>query len=679
MVSIVATGALALLGYSISQIEKKNKTMQTISKDTNSIVTKNDTPSGDNVYHNRYSDQVFNEELQRATDAYQRAYEGGYLYKDYPESRWQKRYYERADKVTQLETDIINPEPATTTKYTANSLSAFQNSNNIQSFDLQRLANTNSEMPVNLKRNRIPDPEFVPINNENNEPNPPFITQTNIPNQQINTHNNMEPFFGSSIKQNTAPTANRTTLEQFTGTQPVYAHKKETKRFFPLIKNAFAVEQQNIENRDLTRYIPSSTYQNILPFEQIKVGPGLNQPPERLTTNIGFQETWRPENNGVFKDVNELRVNPKLVYEGRVVGGAPIISWGGEQTAPVISRRPYKDLSFTTIPENTALRQNLPYRDNLPVSPEVDKEIILDKDTIVLKPVTRLDCSTFDATVGIADHKSKQKHQVYYLDTARKTVRQETENNVHDKINANDADRRGQTYFFDTAKETIREETEDNEHSRINANDADRRGQTYYFDTAKETIREQTEDNEHRRINANDQDRKGQTYFFDTAKETIREQTEDHEHNKINPSGTTGKFSLHDIFAFLNASINGLKEWGIAKNRPPTTVGAKYIPDKKVIGDYEIFRRQQFDTYEHSKGYDTTAPVNVNKLMIGNETRGKPIYPKDCIINNQRIDPVFTEQFRNNPYTQSLQSWHIPYNPKYPVIQGEIKPLQQIA
>jgi hypothetical protein len=138
------------------------------------------------------------------------------------------------------------------------------------------------------------------------------------------THNNMQPFFGSSVKQNTLEGANDTILENFTGASPVYQEKMELKGMFDMerdIGNVFGTS--NFASEDIrNRYVPSQMRQNELPTNQIRVGPGLNQ---------GYG--WKPSgglnqpNTRDFvmpKDTNQLRTldNPKLSYKGRIVMGA---------------------------------------------------------------------------------------------------------------------------------------------------------------------------------------------------------------------------------------------------------------------------------------------------------------------------------------------------------------------
>ena len=689
---ILLAGLLGGIGFLISNNEKPVK--QTKYKKFDTKISKNEIPSSKNIYHSRNSEKVFNNELEQATKAYQKAFHDDILYRDYPELSWEDRHYAKSDRFVQLEKDIQNPYLNSSTRIPTSTLNEFRKTDAIKSYDLQKATNTLTET-LNSRRNNIPNSTYTEIGRTSQ--NTP-IYKTNYPNEKStlvyeNGHNNMEKFVGGGVNQNTRIDANRTILETYTGTNPVYAHKKEVKRFFPLVRDPYAVGGlPSSSNREMDRYIPSITRQNILPFNQIRVAPGLNRDHMEHSTNVGFHDPFRPMGRGLLKDINERRVNPKLTYKGRVSGEVFWIPYG-TKTAPVITRKDV-DLSFTNfkpgevlpevrgnpkLPEGEKIKEGftnnfdtfqppIVYREMRHTGAEVDKGVVLDQNTIVLKETERDDTGPRLAALPGHNIAETLRNQTYNFDIAKETIREQTEDNVHDKINPNDENRRNQTYYFDKAKETVREQTEDNVHDKINPQDENRRNQTYYFDKARETIREQTEDHIHDKINPNDENRRNQTYYFDKAKETIREQTEDHIHNKINP-GAVSRFRLHDITAFLNASINALKEAAIAKNRAPTTEGVKLIPDKSIIGKWDVFRRQQFDTYDYTKSFNPSveASINASKEMIGELTQLYPEYEKQIRIQAQRTDPVINQKFREeNPYTQSIHSWQVPYNPKYP-------------
>jgi len=137
------------------------------------------------------------------------------------------------------------------------------------------------------------------------------------------THNNMQPFFGGSVRQNTSNGANEQILENHTGASVVYQEKMEMKGMFDMerdVGNVFGTS--NFASEDIrNRYVPSQMRQNELPTTQVRVGPGLNQgygwKPSGGLTQANTRDFVLP------KDTNELRTldNPKLSYNGRLVMG----------------------------------------------------------------------------------------------------------------------------------------------------------------------------------------------------------------------------------------------------------------------------------------------------------------------------------------------------------------------
>jgi hypothetical protein len=136
------------------------------------------------------------------------------------------------------------------------------------------------------------------------------------------THNNMTPFFGSRMKQNVDPKANSSTLETFTGNYSgdIYVRKREQKPLFDPSHNV-----QNIYgNTENTDYLKDRLYQprirnNERPFEQVRVGPGLNAGYGYEPIG-GFQQI-DARDYAMPKNVDELRqgTNPKLSFEGRIL------------------------------------------------------------------------------------------------------------------------------------------------------------------------------------------------------------------------------------------------------------------------------------------------------------------------------------------------------------------------
>lgn len=695
MATLLCIPMLLGLGYLFSE---KHRLLQEEHKKVNQnepMISPNEKPSAPNIYHNARTDEVHADEMYKASKNLQDAYDNDYLIKNYPESQWQRR---RHKKIVQDEKDLIDDsQEQQSTRFPSSTLHEIAKTRNIRGFPLKRLWDHMTLNSYNDRRHNIPNLDFEEIGLSNGHKQE--IVKSVLPKEKFQTnergkkvrvfekHNNMEPFIGSKITQNTNPDANRTLLEHFTGTQPVFKHKKPVKRFFPLIKDPFAVGGlPSSSNRETERYITAREWSNTIPFEQIRVAPGVAQP-HPTKTNIGFHDPWRPSENGVFKDVNDLRVNPKMTYKGRIAGEGHYIPYGATKTAPTISRKPWKNLAFTnfgdlkttgtgnigkvktteefTLPDNVENHiQSL--REPLKISPEVTKPKDSTKETVILKGQQREFTGYKLGDFPTASKSSVMHNQTTFLDTAKTTIKQQTENAEHSHINQQDANQKIQLYYFDTAKETIRQQTQDNEHDMINLNDEKQGTLMRWWDKAKQTIRQQTQENPNSHINAKDENQKPQVYFFDTAKETIKQQTQDHVHDKINPTGLSKAF---DITSFFNASINALKELAIAVNWTPVLSGVKVNAGKANIGEYDVFRKQQFETHKYSNKYDVTAPVNHGKELIGEQTQKYPFYEKDWVQQCQRTDEILTEQFRKNPYTQPLNSYIIPYNKAYPSIQ----------
>lgn len=152
----------------------------------------------------------------------------------------------------------------------------------------------------------------------------PFVSKlTGLPiKKEEFTHNNMVPFFGSKVRQNTDAHGSSQILERHTGMDNFKLNKKERAPLFQPRKNLGNVYGTNNNyDRELERYIPSQKRQTELPFEQIKVGPGLNKGFSSKPTG-GFQQ-MDTRDYVMPKSVDELRVlnNPKLTFKGRVVSG----------------------------------------------------------------------------------------------------------------------------------------------------------------------------------------------------------------------------------------------------------------------------------------------------------------------------------------------------------------------
>lgn len=147
-------------------------------------------------------------------------------------------------------------------------------------------------------------------------------------------HNNMVPFFSGRTRQNMDPEANRRRLENFTGngdesTQFRFVHKRELDRndlFKPVYGTSFVYGKPNIDGYGRDRYASnvSQIQTKVSPIESVRVGPGMNYGPG-AEGHDGFHPWFRTPQ----KTVNDLRVNPKLTYGGRIIQGADPVSRRG--------------------------------------------------------------------------------------------------------------------------------------------------------------------------------------------------------------------------------------------------------------------------------------------------------------------------------------------------------------
>ena len=140
-------------------------------------------------------------------------------------------------------------------------------------------------------------------------------------NQNEFKHNNMVPFFKKRT-QNTESFQNKSLLDFHTGRNEFFHPKKERKPLFaPTPDLGHVCGAPAPQDRELERYIASNKKSNILPFEKIRVGPGLNKGFTSTPTG-GFHDLDQRD-YAMPKSTDQLRTanNPKLQYKGRVTSG----------------------------------------------------------------------------------------------------------------------------------------------------------------------------------------------------------------------------------------------------------------------------------------------------------------------------------------------------------------------
>ena len=184
------------------------------------------------------------------------------------------------------------------------------------------------------------------------EENPNYIDGDNITSlltgQTMKTsdfvHNNMQPFFGSRVRQNVGPDANTGRLDRYTGSGSTDIRKKEVEQMFDNTTQPFG----NVYGlEDSSEFIQGRINDprnraGERPFEPVKVAPGVGEG-FSSTGKGGFQQL--EVNELMMKNIRkteDLRVltNPKETYNMPVVPGQQFIGKAMDSPGEVRKYRP---------------------------------------------------------------------------------------------------------------------------------------------------------------------------------------------------------------------------------------------------------------------------------------------------------------------------------------------------
>ena len=156
-------------------------------------------------------------------------------------------------------------------------------------------------------------------------------------------HNNMQPFFGGSVKQNMTASANSSKLDMFTGSGSTDIQKKEMS---PMFNTAIPFGQPfgNEANADFirSRIVEPGRRNNEMPFEATRVGSALGEK-GGITGKGGFQQL---EVNEIMKrampTTDKLRTadNPKTSYNNQVIPGVHFVTAPALDSGEVRKYRP---------------------------------------------------------------------------------------------------------------------------------------------------------------------------------------------------------------------------------------------------------------------------------------------------------------------------------------------------
>jgi hypothetical protein len=177
--------------------------------------------------------------------------------------------------------------------------------------------------------------EVIPMDALNNVDYDALFSGESLIGGAVQPHKNMVPFFKRSQTQNTKDFISQQTLETFTGQNPYFrqnGEKREVKAMFepqPDVGNVYG--SPNVDLREY--FIPSYKKQGEKPFPEIRIRPGRLGDPNDL--GIGMGQTtdagdgFHPMLRVLDKTVDELRVKPKISYEGRLIPGKNLTTMRG--------------------------------------------------------------------------------------------------------------------------------------------------------------------------------------------------------------------------------------------------------------------------------------------------------------------------------------------------------------
>ena len=257
-----------------------------------------------------------------------------------------------------------------------------------------------------------------------------------------------------------------------------------------------------------------------------------------------------------------------------------------------------------------------------------------------------------DNRLGLLSSKNNIKGQNYEFDDAPKVTIRNTLEQLDNNINI--SPRAPEKHKVHDPNDTARTTTKETTLYSDNGNIERQREDGYLIDpaVAPNTNRQFTSDYEYTGNPDGDVLRGGgdgyQTANI-TAPNTIRQFTTDYEYSGHADSINTKPISYDDKY---NASLNINKE-EISLGRDPTKESVKLNVGEDLI-NMEIRKLEQ-DIINTRELHQERLYTNTTTLESCSLTTPKITLPND--INTTRIEPDILDTFKNNPYTQSLNSF----------------------
>lgn len=482
-------------------------------------------------------------------------------------------------------------------------------------------------------------------------------------------HNNMVPFFGGKIKGATVDmNVSESTLDNMQGQGSQYIKKQEQAPLFQPHQNLqYANGVPNMSDFIQSRVNPSMRMANVKPWDEQRVAPGLNQ---GYTTegSLGFNSGMEARDAWLPKTVNELRVdtNPKMTFglsghEGPAnsfIKVAPVAETQGkfEKKLPDGYYTVGPDRWFTTtglekaqtarsiemMPEVNRLTTSEEYYGTgaLQVESSYAKGEYEQPKRPILDPNQITHASTSGKYAATSGDYGSPGYKV--LPNNRSTTKNQVEYGVVGGIiNA------VVSPLLDILRPSRKENVVGNIRSSGNAGALVSKGNVFNpADRTKTTIREMTEgqlDCNH--LNVENQN--GTGYVVNV-------------HQPVHLQRDTTNTSYSGSAGPLNQQPQSMSYESAYKQHNNVN---KTYPNRPNQGGTQIFnqndnisiQRRDADRNNNRTFVPNSGPFALPSVETHGKITGGQIYNEN--FNCERMNPDILTAFKNNPYTQSLNSW----------------------
>jgi len=497
-------------------------------------------------------------------------------------------------------------------------------------------------------------------------------------------HNNMVPYYGGRGTQSLNPDANKSLLESFTGqtggiTEFRSVPKRETLNLFDASPNQSYVNGTPNDNisRNTDRYVTSNMKTNVLPTEQTKVGFGIGYGYDE-TPRDGFHSMYRPPT----RNIDELRVNPKNTYEGRVLPGKELNSHRGIE-GRTFKRRPdtfyinNTDRYLTTIGAHVAPQVREQFKayttnrektsqeytgiagngENMKDYTGVYLQGTNDLSKSILGEIQYTKRNQFPNPSPRNSYMPGENHPDYDYGAEsyvaygqeRATTEQPLGNqrlNVYSKEGTI-------TQPYDNARTTTRQTLNVKDYQGISgANEGNRNQSTYYLDDAKTTTRQTLNVKDYQGISgANEGNRNQSAYLFDKAKDTNRQTFNMKDYQGI--AGATDGTRIPKSYNNAYNATNKNTQEMLLKSRNYGPNKNTNISNGACDVNMQITSRIGYDITKYGQLPDKLyeQPINLEQGYSNTTSQGN----RDT-TGIRQPEHYLVKQFNANPFTQSLHS-----------------------